>query len=114
MEKDITKNHTAGFFLMEGRRIAGAIVEATRVEGGWAFETYKLLTGEEFERFAKSTPEPVGRLRSASGRAELMVTPFLEVPACQLFMYLEKIELAFRRRLSNVASIRVNPSKIKS
>lgn len=114
-EKDLTKTTTAVFLLENGKYVSGAIVEAFEVPDGWEFKVSKYRTGSDLERMRGSIPDGMQVLRSCSGRAELLITPFLSIPAGNLWQFVEGIEKEFfNEKQNDKPAVLVRPSKFRS
>lgn len=86
-------NKSAVFFRDTlGRRVSVMFIEAKPAADGWEFSMSRIHTGVEARGIIETCPDGVQMLRSVSGRSELVVTPAVTVPACQLFKFLEYAE----------------------
>lgn len=114
-EKDLTRTTTAVFFKENGKYISGAIVEAFEVPDGWGFKVSKYKTGSDLERMRGTIPEDMQVLQSSSGRVELLISPFLVMPAGHLWQFVSGIEREFfARKKDGKPVLMVQPSKIRS
>lgn len=114
--EDNPENFTAIFLLDEsGRRVVGATVEVIP-DGPDAYTMVinKPWTGDKCRQMDETCPPGLQWLRSCSGRAEMLVSPVMVIPAGVLFRLLEQAEAQLRRALGNKPFIAVKPSGVKS
>ena len=128
MSQELTPKNSTGVFVYanptddKDSPIYGALIQAIEANHdgdlGYEIEVRAQLSQDEAREAIKSWPDegPTGLLTSTSGRARMLVTPWLKLYAGVMLRFLEQIEREVMQKLAQMPSlaIHINPKAPKS